>query len=255
MTIAEMKRRKKAAGLATRTSTRGNDRGRDIERSIYDEMHRAISDRRLPPGTKLVEEHLADAFGVSRARSRSVLQSLARDKVVTLEPNRGAFVSHPSPDEARQVFAARRVLEVGLAQAVVAGVTDKALDKLRRHVALEEQTEHGPDRHSDLKNSHDFHMLLAQLAANPVLEAFLGELLARSALITAIYERSDGSLCSHVSHRYLIEIIEKRDSAAYGEAMQVHLDEVEANLDLTEPEDTGSVDLRRLFRAKRPQRA
>lgn len=255
MTVAEMKRRKKAAALSPRASARGGDRGRDIERSIYEEMHRAISDRRLPPGTKLVEEHLADAFGVSRARSRSVLQSLARDKVVTLEPNRGAFVSHPSPDEARQVFAARKVLEVGLAGSVVAGVTDKALEKLRKHVALEEQTEHGPDRHSDLKNSHDFHMLLAQFAENPVLEAFLGELLARSALITAIYERSDGSLCSHVSHRHLIEILGKRDRQAYAEAMLLHLDEVEANLDLTEPEDTGSVDLRRLFRPRRQARA
>jgi DNA-binding GntR family transcriptional regulator len=255
MTVADMKRRKKIAALSSRPAARGSDRGRDIERSIYEEMHRAISDRRLPPGTKLVEEHLADAFGVSRARSRSVLQSLARDKVVTLEPNRGAFVSHPSPDEARQVFAARKVLEVGLAEAVVAGVTDKALEKLRKHVAIEEQTEHGPDRHRDLKNSHDFHMLLAQFADNPVLEAFLGELLARSALITAIYERSDGSLCSHVSHRHLIDILEKRDRQAYAEAMLVHLHEVEANLDLTEPEDTGNVDLRRLFRPRRPARA
>jgi hypothetical protein len=37
--------------------------------------------------------------------------------------------------------------------------------------------------------------------------------------------------------------------------MQVHLDEVEANLDLTEPEDTGSVDLRRLFRPRKQARA
>lgn len=232
-------------------STIRDNRGRGIEQDIYNEMHRAISDRRLPPGTKLVEEHLADVFRVSRARLRSVLQALARDNVVTLEPNRGAFVSQPPPDEARHVFAARKLLEAGLADVVIAGVTEKALDRLRKHVALEAKTERGPDRHRDLKNSHDFHMLVARLAANPVLEAFLSELLARSALITAIYERSDSSLCSHSSHQHLVDVLANRDPIAYKAAMLGHLAEVEANLDLVTSGQIASVNLRKVFRARR----
>lgn len=246
-----MKRRAKASVRTNGGRAKNNERGPGIERTIYDEMHRAISDRRLPPGTKLAEEHLADAFRVSRARARTVLQALARDKVVTLEPNRGAFVSQPSPNEARHVFAARKLLEVALADTVVAGLDDEALERLRKHVALEEQTEHGPDRHRDLKNSHDFHMLLAQLAANPVLETFLGELLARSALITAIYQRTDATLCSHVSHGRLIGILERRDGPAFAKAMLDHLNEVEANLNLAFSDDGGAVDLRKVFKRRR----
>lgn len=54
---------------------------------MYDRMVSAILDHRLPPGTKLVEDKLAAAFGVSRTRVRPVLVRLANEQVVTLTPN------------------------------------------------------------------------------------------------------------------------------------------------------------------------
>ena len=63
------------------------------ETVIYNKIHNAIAERRLAPGSRLVEEQLCDVFSASRARIRSVLHSLARDKVVTLHRNRGAVVA------------------------------------------------------------------------------------------------------------------------------------------------------------------
>ena len=74
---------------------------------MYDHMHRAIADRRLPPGTKLVEEGLAEIFEVSRARVRKVLQRLAHDKMVTLEPPTGA-PSWRGPRPTRRATSSRR---------------------------------------------------------------------------------------------------------------------------------------------------
>src|SRR3979411_3520396 len=82
------------------------------EAGIYHKIHVAIAERRLLPGVRLVEDQLAEVFGVSRMRIRSVLHALARDKVVTLQRNRGAVVAYPSVKEAKEVFAARRLLEV-----------------------------------------------------------------------------------------------------------------------------------------------
>ena len=52
--------------------------------------------QRLPPGAKLTEEQLGAVFGVSRTIVRSALQALAHDHIVTIERNRGAFVSAPT---------------------------------------------------------------------------------------------------------------------------------------------------------------
>src|ERR1700722_5153423 len=103
------------------------------EARIYHRIHAAIATRQLRPGARLIEDQLSGVFGVSRARIRSVLHSLARDQVVTLQRNRGAVVSHPTVAEAKEVFAARRLIEVALAHEVVKAADDKAIKRLKAH--------------------------------------------------------------------------------------------------------------------------
>ncbi len=79
----------------------------DIHQSIYD----AIVEHRLLPGTKLSEERVAELFAVSRTQVRGALQRLAVEQLVTLIPNRGAFVTTPSAEEAHDVLSVRRTLE------------------------------------------------------------------------------------------------------------------------------------------------
>src|ERR1700712_1276566 len=78
---------------------------------IHERIYNAIVEHRLMPGTKLPEEHVAELFSVSRTQVRGVLQRLAVEQLVTLIPNRGAFVATPSADEARDVLGVRRTLE------------------------------------------------------------------------------------------------------------------------------------------------
>jgi len=216
------------------------------ESGIYRRIHAAIAGHRLLPGARLVEDQLSEVFGVSRTRIRSVLHSLARDKVVTLQRNRGAFVAHPSVREAKEVFAARRLIEVALARDVVHAADDKAIRRLKAHIRKEQQGERSQDRAIELKASHEFHTLLAEIVGNQVIIGFLRELMARSSLITAIYERPDVSTCSHLAHSRLIEFIERRDAAGLAAAMLAHLNEIESDLVLFEREDSAT-DLAAVF--------
>ncbi len=88
------------------------------KKAIADEqVHQAIADALmagdLPPETRLGEHQLATIFGVTRARVRAVLHRLVHEKRLVLIPNRGVFVPMPSPEEAREVYFARRLLEKG----------------------------------------------------------------------------------------------------------------------------------------------
>ena len=216
------------------------------ETAIYNKIHRAIAERRLLPGSRLIEDQLAEVFGVSRMRIRWVLQSLARDKVVTLHRNRGACVAEPTVKEAKEVFAARRLIEGALAREVVRATDDKALKKLKAHIKKEITAEKSHDRAMELRTSHDFHTLLAEIVGNSVLVDYLRELMARSALITAIFERPDVSVCSHFTHAKLIELIEKRDEQGLVDAMLGHLNEIESYLTLYEKEEQ-PVDIKTIF--------
>ena len=104
----------------------------DRARAIRDALRDAIVDRRLAPGTKLSEAEVGTLFDVSRTVVRDSLQMLAFEGLVKTERNRGAFVSNPSTEEARQVFASRRLLEAALARpdaaALIEGVRSLAID-------------------------------------------------------------------------------------------------------------------------------
>ncbi|MBA3325009.1 MAG: GntR family transcriptional regulator, partial [Rhodobacteraceae bacterium] len=78
------------------------------DHAIVERIHDAVMEQRLPPGTKLSEAALCEAFGVRRARIRRSFLILASRNIVELRANRGAFVSRPTPAEARDVFEARR---------------------------------------------------------------------------------------------------------------------------------------------------
>ncbi|MBE2241227.1 MAG: GntR family transcriptional regulator, partial [Burkholderiaceae bacterium] len=68
----------------------------DSTRLIVESITTAIVERRLMPGTKLAEQRIADIFEVSRTLVRQALNQLSRDRLVTLEPARGARVAAPS---------------------------------------------------------------------------------------------------------------------------------------------------------------
>lgn len=91
-------------------------------------LTRAIVEHRLQPGTKLAEQKLADHFGVSRTLVRQALFQLAQNRLVRLEPARGAFVAAPSADEARQVFAVRLTWKPLLGALVCAVLLGAAID-------------------------------------------------------------------------------------------------------------------------------
>jgi DNA-binding GntR family transcriptional regulator len=179
-------------------------------------------------------------------RIRSVLQALARDKVVTLHKNRGACVAEPTVKEAKEVFAARRLIEGALAHEVVRAVDDKGLKRLKAHIRKEVAAEKSRDRAMELRTSHEFHTLLAEIVGNAVLVDFLRELMARSALITAIFERPDINVCSHFTHARLIELIEAGDGPGLADAMMGHLNEIESYLTLYEKEEV-TADLKTIF--------
>ena len=73
---------------------------------IYEKIYVAILEHRLHPGTKLVEERLAEIFGVSRARVREVLARLAHEQIVELF--RSAAPTSPSPRSSRRSTCSRR---------------------------------------------------------------------------------------------------------------------------------------------------
>lgn len=223
--------------------------------AIYGQILAAIVEHDLAPGTKLPEDTLAETFGVSRTRVRKILQQLAHEGLVLLERHRGASVARPSPKEARDVFEVRRLLEVGMMPRVAAGANARAIARLRRHLAAEREAYGQGDRRRAISLSGGFHLDLARLADNAILEGALRELVSRTSLILALYAPAGGPICLCDEHEALIEAVARGDAAAAARTMQAHLDHIAAGLALA-ADDHEAIDLRTVFaRVARRQRA
>ena len=210
-----------------------------MERSATDTivaaLTRAIVEHRLQPGAKLTEQTLAGHFDVSRTLVRQALFQLSQRRLVTLEPARGAFVASPSADEARQVFAVRRMLEVELTRAFVAAATPAHIDALRDHVAREQAAVQRQDVEGRTELLGDFHVLMAELLGNHVLADVLQDLLARCAIATLMYQSSHAAHDSSAEHAALVECFAAGNVTRAVKLMREHLDHVEAGLKLDQP--------------------
>ncbi|MGO2052503.1 GntR family transcriptional regulator [Arthrobacter sp. MYb211] len=74
-------------------------------------LRQEIAQGRLLPGSKLSEQALADALGVSRNTLREGFTLLDSELIITRIPNRGVFVSSPGAADIREIYAVRRTIE------------------------------------------------------------------------------------------------------------------------------------------------
>lgn len=81
---------------------------------IYEKIRQDILDGRYERGESLIEQKLAQEFGVSRTPVREVLRQLELDGLVGSIPNRGVFVIGITQEDIEDIYEIRRRIE-GLA--------------------------------------------------------------------------------------------------------------------------------------------
>jgi DNA-binding GntR family transcriptional regulator len=199
---------------------------------IVDSISTAIAERRLMPGTKLAEQKLADIFRVSRTLVRQALNQLSRDRLVRLEPARGASVAAPSVAEARQVFAARQLIEGALIKQLCRSITAGQIAELRLHLNAERATLGHADISHRTRLLADFHVVLARMMGNEVLAQLLCDLSMRSSLIALMYQSTHSAAESFAEHVAIVDALERRDARDAARLTQRHLASVERNLRL-----------------------
>lgn len=207
------------------------------EHGIYERLVSAILDQRLLPGTKLVEDRLAQAFGVSRTRVRPALVRLAHEHLVHLRANRGAVVAEPTPQEGKEVFEARRLIEPSLLRHAMVRASEPDLDGLRACVEAEQKAEQEGNRQAAIRLSGQFHLVLARISGQTTLARMLEGLVSRTSLILMAYGAAQGHrLALHPScgcrgHRALLDALRLRLPDEAVRLMDEHLWAIEQTLD------------------------
>jgi DNA-binding GntR family transcriptional regulator len=245
-TTSKPRARREPASTVAETTTEPASKD-DIHARIY----KAIVEHRLQPGTKLTEERIAELFAVSRTQVRGVLQRLAVEQLVTLVPNRGAFVATPSVAQAHDVLDVRRTLEPGvvrrLIERIAAGEARDAVKQLRTLVKREQQAHASGDRRAAVRLSGEFHVLLAELSGSSIYHRMMRELTPLTCLAILTFEAPTAAACPNDEHTRLIDAIEAGNATKAAALMTDHLHHIENALDLNRRDEEPEVDLEALL--------
>ena len=199
---------------------------------VYCHIFDAILEHRSPPATKRPEEALAEIFSVSRTIIRRALLRLSMEQVVSIRPNRGAMVSAPTKEEAKQIIKAREVMELAIIELAVEHATTAKIEECRRLVEKENEAFDNGDYGKGLRLSGEFHIKLAEMANNAPLLAFQRSLVSQTSLLIAQYETGNHSNCSQDEHTQLLDTIESGDTEQAISLMEEHLSHIRSKLNL-----------------------
>jgi DNA-binding GntR family transcriptional regulator len=174
----------------------------------------AIVSHRLKPGAKLVEKVLADVLGVSRTVVRQATIYLAGEGLVSIEQNRGAFVSDPTFQEALDICGALIMIEQAVAVHLVNHLQPSGWMALKRRVA-ELSSDLVVERRTAAMLDLDFRSMLVRLTHNTVTCAIHAQLVRRTAAFLSFDEMDLD--CRDLAHRRSIMI----DQMERGRVLQV----------------------------------
>lgn len=166
---------------------------------VVDRLRGSVLEGRRRPGDRLDETRLGRELGVSRNTLREAFRVLAHEHLLEHRPHRGVFVRRPGPREAHDVYATRRLLECGAlreaaVRAAAASSDPLARERLRDEWApLLEEVSAAVEAGERARAAGDwervgtangrFHLALARLAGNDVVDRTLRGLLTEMRLL------------------------------------------------------------------------
>jgi GntR family transcriptional regulator, transcriptional repressor for pyruvate dehydrogenase complex len=212
---------------------------------IVQQIEESILKGDLKPGDQLpAERELAQRFGVSRTAVREAVKALREKGLVEAYSGRGTFITDGTSQAVRQsldlmvkigqpegstyLAEVRAILEPEIAALAAVRCQETDLATMRDAVAVMEGAGRDPDAY--IEADLDFHLALAEAAANPLILSLLDSIvgLLREQRLR-IFKVEGGPERGQIHHKRILDGMERRDPDKVREAMKAHLEQVRAD--------------------------
>jgi DNA-binding GntR family transcriptional regulator len=195
--------------------------------AIYATLKRKIVLNELKPGMALTELAVAADLGSSQGPVREALMRLQEDGLVLRRGHRGTAVSPLNPEEAEEILALRRRIEVRAAPRVVRAVDAAALGRLTHLRERMDAAAEAGDEYGLIELDTEFHLAIFRLAELRALEQILVRCILHSHRQKLWEPRHRRPLAETAArHDVLLALLRARDGDALGRALGLHIDTI-----------------------------
>jgi DNA-binding GntR family transcriptional regulator len=146
---------------------------------IFDVLKTRILDGTLAPGDRIVESTIARQLQVSRAPLREALWLLANVGLVQIKAHQGAFVARFSPEDIKEIFEIREILETHAAKKARATLTLDGQRRLQSALSVLEGAARDRDVARCTNADMEFHRAIWELSGNRHLTEILNDISTR----------------------------------------------------------------------------
>src|SRR5262245_56775601 len=196
-------------------------RPRVLAHEIADHLRQMIETGVYGPGSPQRQEEIAGRLGVSRIPVREAFRLLEADGVVSVLPNRGAFVARPGEEEVAELFDVRLMLEDDLLRRAVGNLTDETLRQLEW---LDDRIGSARSASDWVRFDEEFHSAVYAAARRPRTLALITVLRRSLNAYYLRYLRPDTRAAAWRSeHQAVLRALRRRDADAAGAVLRRHL--------------------------------
>lgn len=191
---------------------------------VYEEVRQAIIELRLKPGEPLREGTMAEQLGVSKTPVREALARLEQEGLVETASFKGAVVSGYSPEDLREIYELRELLEGAAARAAATSASNETLTRMAALVAESRELRARDDLEGLAVLLGAFDLVIYEQVANERIRALIENLKAHLARIGRLTEEIPGRVKASVEqHAAIVDAIVARDADEAERTMRIHI--------------------------------
>ncbi|MFF4604684.1 GntR family transcriptional regulator [Streptomyces sp. NPDC001339] len=202
---------------------------------VADILRDRITEGYFPPGTRLSEEGIGGALGVSRNTLREAFRLLTHERLLVHQLNRGVFVGVVTVEDLDDIYRVRTLVECAAVRGVGQGPYDA---RVREAVAAIEAAVRAGEAASDAREWQDlstanirFHQTIVALADSPRTDELMRGVLAELRLVFHVMADPRRFHAPYLTrNRQILEALQAGDAAEAERLLRSYLEDSRVQL-------------------------
>ena len=191
---------------------------------VYEELRSAIISLRLEPGAQIDKSEICDRLEVSRQPLSEALAWLSEERLVTVEPQKGTYVTRIHMADVVEAAFVREALEVATIRRIAPDMDTETLDRLKLIVDYQSAA-------TAARNIEEFYLLdmrfhstlIARLAFRRVAEGVESARAQTERIRRLLLPTPRRNPETIAEHNVILAELAKRNATGAAEAMRAHL--------------------------------
>jgi len=206
------------------------------EKRAYRSIINLILTGQFRPGDFLLETEIAEKLGMSRTPVGKALTMLVSEGFLNKMPKKGCYIPLPTPEDAEQVFFARKAVESQAAAGAAIHASEKELQQLQEIVSKDKEALASRSKDTYSSANEEFHLGIAKASHNQYLEKWVRNIFWRSNVYVfyfdSFYKGKEFSVPQKtpMQHAAIIKAITEKDPKRAAQLMEEHIQWTYENL-------------------------